>query len=375
MATNHPLIVIIYDSVNNPVFESQVLAPVVCAARSAIESPLASTPTVLGPANVITSHHITEQSYVLISFERSPIPKDHQVFSQWPGPVYIVRNYLPFLGLPTLQVLLPALKKILRIFPSYEIRARGPHAGWLATHAATSSCLGITIQARGLLGAEYEYVHRNEQRKLMRWIHAVRKGWYESLEKRTYASTPPITIEAVSPALKEYLATTYHTTANITLAQEDMPQKLSDKDRLFWREKLRKELSIPLKSIVYCYSGSAKPWQCPEQTVAYFAQQLAQDNNSFLLLLTQDTDAFVQYLTTYQLPTDKVRIISVPAAQVMHYLAAADKGIVLRDKALMNWVSRPTKALEYQAAGLEVIHNNTVEWLADSENSLTTRSE
>jgi hypothetical protein len=342
MATNSPLIVIIYDSVNNPVFESQVLAPVVQAA-----------------------HTSPQKKYVLVSLERTAISPDHPVFTRWPGPVHIIRNYLPFIGQLTLQCLLPAVKKAIRTYSTYEIRARGPHASWLALHAANKNCTHITLQARGLLAAEYEYVHRDEQRRLWKYIHAVRARWYTALEQATYSksTTIPTVIEAVSPALQEYLTTTYHPTAKIIIAQEDLPPKLSDSDRLFWRTKLRNDLSLPETSIVYCYSGSAKPWQCPDKTIAYFAQQLKKDNNAYLLLLTQDVDAFTTHLIRYQIPAHHIRIISISAAQVINYLAAADKGIVLRDAALMNWVSRPTKALEYQAAGLEVVHNNTIAWL------------
>jgi hypothetical protein len=50
---------------------------------------------------------------------------------------------------------------------------------------------------------------------------------------------------------------------------------------------------------------------------------------------------------------------------IYHYLAAADIGIIFRKPHIINWISRPTKILEYQAVGLKIIHNNTVAMLAD----------
>jgi len=341
MATNYPLITIIYDSITNPVFASQVLA---------------------------RAQRATQRPHVLISFERTTLPTDHPVYHQWPGPIHIIRNPLPFIGRPTLAFLLPSLKKVLAHYPRYEIIARGPHAGWLALHALTTSCTSICIQARGLLAAEYAYVHQQESRLLWKAIHAMRSRWYTTLEHVTYtaAASIPFTLEAVSPALRDYLQQEYQVaTSRITIAQEDIPAHLSPEEKVYWRSAIREQLNIPHESTVYCYSGSAKPWQCPAQMVAYFLEQFHEKTpKPYLLLLTQDRPAFLPYLE--QVPTSFVRIVEVPSHEVVQYLAAADKGLLFREKHIMNWVSRPTKALEYQAAGLAVVHNNTVGWLAQT---------
>ena len=41
--------------------------------------------------------------------------------------------------------------------------------------------------------------------------------------------------------------------------------------------------------------------------------------------------------------------------------------MLVREKDIINCVSRPTKMLEYQSAGLKIVHNNTVAWLASQE--------
>ena len=55
------------------------------------------------------------------------------------------------------------------------------------------------------------------------------------------------------------------------------------------------------------------------------------------------------------------------ADDVIKYLCAADAGILLRKKDVVNWVARPTKILEYRAAGLKIIHNDTVAMLTNQQ--------
>ena len=59
-------------------------------------------------------------------------------------------------------------------------------------------------------------------------------------------------------------------------------------------------------------------------------------------------------------------ITTISHADIYRYLAAADAGIVLRESHPINWVSRPTKILEYQAAGLAIVHNNTIGYITRS---------
>ncbi len=82
-------------------------------------------------------------------------------------------------------------------------------------------------------------------------------------------------------------------------------------------------------------------------------------------MLTQDTDYFAALCVKHVLPSHSYHIIFVPHHEIYHYLAAADAGIIFREAHIINWVSRPTKILEYQAVGLKIIHNNTVAMLAD----------
>jgi hypothetical protein len=344
------LIVIVYDGIDNAVFNSQVLAPM----------------------NAWHQKH-SDHQLVLISFEKELPAANHPIFSTWPGPIHILKKFR-FFGRPSLYAVRSQLQKILALYPCHEIRARGPHAGWLAVHTARPEhCQKIVIQARGLLAEEYLYVHKNGKNPLMRLIHTIRSRWYNNLERAAYQaqSKIPYAIESVSPALRDYLIT--HWAANpsiITIAEQDKPAALSLESRVQWRTKVRAQFNIPQDAIVYCYSGSAKSWQCPDLVVELFAQKLkAGEKNIFLLILTQEPQPFEQQIKKLEIPTHLVHITSVPANQVIHHCAAGDIGILLREKSPVNWVSRPTKALEYQAAGLTILHNDTVAWLTEDSSS------
>jgi len=81
-----------------------------------------------------------------------------------------------------------------------------------------------------------------------------------------------------------------------------------------------------------------------------------------LLILTFDVDRFKNKLKEI-LPINSYVVLNVAHEKIYEFLAAADYGIVFREKNIISWASRPVKAMEYQAVGLKIIHNNTVEWL------------
>ena len=87
-----------------------------------------------------------------------------------------------------------------------------------------------------------------------------------------------------------------------------------------------------------------------------------------ILAQLKDTDKFVHELQHHKIPTDRYAITSVSQqSELFEFLSAADFGMLFREKDIINWVSRPTKMLEYQAVGLKIVHNNTVGALAPQE--------
>jgi hypothetical protein len=342
------LFFILYDSITNSIFDSQILAILKKNSFQSIYSQI-----------------------VLISFENKSICPtiERKLFNQ--GIKLIVLKRKPFFGLWSLRSSVRALANILKISQPFEIIARGPHAGYVALQAIKNTpCRSITIQARGLLAEEYAYVHRNKKNPLY-FLHMLRTKLFYQLEKKVYGSqslTIPLTFQAVSPALKTYLIEEYKTNPSlITIAQEDIPKNFEAAIVQEWRTQMRKKLGIPLNSHVYCYNGSAKAWQCPDEIVRFFKQQLEFSDKAFLLLLSQDKQIFEKLLHQYHIDPSHFYVTRVPHQEIYHYLAAADTGLLFREKNIINWVSRPTKALEYQAVGLSIVHNDTIAWLQSSK--------
>ena len=329
------LIVVIYDGINNSVFQSQVVAPLL--SRKADKPQL-------------TIH--------IISFEKNSRIKPPSI----PGITFHIFKRYPFLHRLSLWLTIIRLGLFLQQFNAYELLARGPFAGYIAYKAATKNCNHITVQARGLVAEEYRYTLGAKELNL---LERHRYAQFLNLEKRVYGiNTSSVIFQAVSPALKEYMVATFATNpASITVAHEDIPKPISSEQKERFRKAVRAELNIEDDARVYCYSGSYKPWQCPQETIAYFKNEYQLNPKAILLILSLDKELFESALRNATLPQEAYRMRSVPAGTLLIYLAAADIGLLLREEHIINFVSRPTKALEYHAAGLTVVHNDTVDYV------------
>lgn len=366
---------IIYDGIANSVFESQLLAPF--------------------------AQHVATQADnrgLLISFERTLPDKNYlEIVAAYPQIKLIMLKKIPFLGTISLRYAAYQLNKALKGYTIASVRARGPLAGWIAGHAPLLNTIGTVVQARGLAGQEYAYTHKQDiprydyfvitrderprnsiplvvsdflrvaKKIVSNHIHALRTWQYENVERwcyGTYARKNNVTIHAVSDALRDYIVEQFNAPADkITVESYDVPAVIDPAQRAQWRAEIRTQLGISAQAYVYVYSGSAKAWQCSEQTVAYFAQEYVRNTKNFLLILSQDTALFQQLCVQYNLPESSYRITTVGYTDIYRYLAAADAGIILRESHPINWVSRPTKALEYYAVGLQIVHNDTIAML------------
>lgn len=329
----HHHITIIYDSITNAVFQSQVITPLL--------------------NNISKQPH---QFHHLISFEKDIIEAPHYDHLT----ITLFKRY-PYINSWSLWPAINQIKKYLQQLPSYSITARGPFAGYIALQAQDNRCKELIIQARGLAAQEYAYAHGR-----FSLIHYLRIKMLHHLEKSVYSTYQKhVSIEAVSPALKKYLIETFNADPQIiTIAQHDLPQTLSCNERSIHRQTIRDFLHIPDNKTVYCYSGSYKPWQCPKETFELFLTKYTDNPHAYLLILTPDPAPFQTHAQEMQLPPHSYQIHSVCQEKLLHYLAAADYGILLRKPHIINKVSRPTKALEYHAAGLKIIHNGTIDYIS-----------
>lgn len=356
------LTVVLYDGIQNSVFESQVLAPLLVR---------------LGQEPVLEVY--------LISFERYKLSPD------------IVRVLIPsherlhftsarrifFWGRSSLCFSVWQLMRLLMRYFPHEIMARGPFAGWIVCNALRrllraykKDLPAVTIQARGLAAEEFRFTreHKKQPGLFVEKMTLLRYKQFKRLERSVFRKRAEkdmlcgITIETVSTYLKKYLVDELGADPEkISIAQRDIPRAFLPATISNWREIIRTELGLKQEAFVYCYNGSARPWQCAHETVEYFVQQYRQDPSRALLVLSQEKETFEQLLTSVKLPETSYRVLSVKSDQIYKYLAACDAGLLFRKQDIVNWVSRPTKMLEYQAVGLKIIHNNTVGCLVDSK--------
>lgn len=350
---NSTLLVVIYDGVENSVFESQVITPLL--RRLNQDSAVNRV--------IIASFESKKNSKI-----SEIITKNTDLFT-----LHILPKQ-PFLGLWQLKLMAKKVKKFITDNADIVgILARGQLAGLIGFYATKEHFhIPVTIQIRGLLTEEYLYAHEQES-GIRRFIHQLRANLYYAIEKIVYSlpiKRANILLEAVSQPLKDYLIANHQASPDvITLPAFDYLEPMAPDKKIYWRSTIRKKLTIPEDAIVWCYSGSAKPWQCIEETIIYFNNVLRTLKNSYLMILTPDINAVQKLISTSEIPTKQVKICTVRPSEILHYLAAADKGIMFRQPHVINWVSRPTKLLEYQAAGLEIIHNNTIGLLATAKDS------
>lgn len=350
------LVFIIYDSIHHSIFEGQVLAPLLKQLH----------------ARLYTEIHI-------ISFEETLSPgvrAAQRKYSQIHPHITLTLFKRPRFFLQTLLWQQSfQLKKILETISStYQLYARGPIAGLIAKQALTPNCKKLTIQARGLLAEEHAYTHR-KSKGIYSFLHKLRTRQLSCLEKTAYTpfskSYPSFHIEVVSPALQTYLMKKYSLPPAIfTFPLFDSPPPLSPTEKLSHRTTIRAKLAIPPDALVYVYNGSLKAWQCPHETIAAFKAALQQEKKSIFLALTQDKEIMHQLLKEAFISPSSYRILYVPHQEVVPYLCAADYGMLFREAHPLNWVSRPTKLLEYQAVGLQILHNNAIQLLTKKKTPL-----
>ncbi|OQA36150.1 MAG: hypothetical protein BWY54_00244 [Candidatus Dependentiae bacterium ADurb.Bin331] len=344
--TNIPHVFVLYDGVENSVFESQVVEPLKAESRT-----------------------FPHKKIYLISFEHRP----QQIQLILPFCTVLLLKKYPFLGRLSLILAIRALRKIVKQLPPFSLTARGPIAGYISVEAAKKTvCANMIIQARGLLTEEYRYTHV-EKKGIKKLIHTIRARWYQQLEHSAYkpiSDNYHITIQAVSSALRNYLIAVFHVNPKrITVAHHDVPQSITQEQKKIWRTATRALLNINENAFVYCYNGSAKKWQCPEQTITFFKKKSTIHKDAILLIITHERTLFEQLIKKHVINSSSYRIVSVPHEEIFSVLAAADCGIILREPHILNWISRPTKVLEYQALDLEIIHNNTIALLSPNYQS------
>lgn len=114
----------------------------------------------------------------------------------------------------------------------------------------------------------------------------------------------------------------------------------------------RAKLGYQADDLVLVYAGSAAGWQSFGLLEGVLSHWMAENPKVKLLFLTRTE---LQDLPLYDQYPDRIQKAWLPHEEVPQTLAAADYGIMIREKTVTNQVASPTKFAEYLSSGLRVL--------------------
>ena len=130
------------------------------------------------------------------------------------------------------------------------------------------------------------------------------------------------------------------------------------------RARRRAELGLA-DQFTIVYSGSLDGWYLTEKMADFFASLVRRNPEAHMVWLTTGSHGRVRELmNSRSIPGKNFSVLSVAAADVPSYLAAADAGLSFIKRCMSKIASSPTKNAEYLACGLPVIIN---EGIGDSD--------
>ncbi|WP_276133818.1 hypothetical protein [Polluticoccus soli] len=158
-------------------------------------------------------------------------------------------------------------------------------------------------------------------------------------------------VTTVSGPLKQYLVRNYSAPDDTCV----VPCCVSSVAEDSYRELIRKQLELGDSKAILYLGGTQKYQHLEDLVLPFFKAALAQSDDCVAVFITQDKITMQVLVERFQLPKEKVRIVSVNQQEVAKYLSAMDAGLLLRAPSFLNNFSQPVKLGEYLSAGLPVI--------------------
>ena len=131
------------------------------------------------------------------------------------------------------------------------------------------------------------------------------------------------------------------------------------------RRRIRRNLGWSEEAPVIVYCGSLSPWQCIGKVLSLMAQMKAIEENLKCLLLTTDPEQMQSLAIAAGLPGDSFHSLKAIRESIPDWLSAADVGVIIRQRSLVNKVASPIKIAEYLGCGLGVICSEGLGDLSD----------
>ncbi len=157
----------------------------------------------------------------------------------------------------------------------------------------------------------------------------------------------------VSSAMRKYyedLAQDTFVKASVIPCATETSFEIDERRRAFLRSKFGLE-----NRIVFCYVGSAAPYQMIGEMVRLFDRITKYIPKAFFLLFSHHQDVFLSYMQEVAINPSRYRVTAVDHNEIFDYLQMGDIGFLLRENSIVNRVASPTKFAEYCLSGLPVI--------------------
>lgn len=260
--------------------------------------------------------------------------------------------HLRYLGNWSTHLSRSSFRRCLDVSRDYQmLHCRGSYSGYVAVKSMGSS-LPVLTDVRGVIGEE-----AGIRRGQISIGNAIRNSVWRSRGLKSLervAVEGSCAVSCVSGPLKEYLLENYSIKPeNIVVVPGCVDSSRFRPDEKS-RDEVRRNLGLSGKR-VFLYVGSAKAWQIPKVIGRVFRYALEQDDRSHLLVLSQEPDVMRGFLEEKGVAPGHMTIMRVAHRDIGSYIRAADVGLLLREKNLVNEVACPTKFGEYVSSGVPVL--------------------
>jgi glycosyltransferase involved in cell wall biosynthesis len=237
------------------------------------------------------------------------------------------------------------------------VHARGHIPGSIAIWLKRWCSTKLIFDLRGLMAEEYVDAEHWRKGNLPYRIT-------KSVEVEILASADGIVTltERIWPIIKEWEGlrgrTPHHEV--IPCCVDTARFRFSEEERA----RRRAELGLT-DQFTLVYSGSLDGWYLTEKMADFFASVVRRDPEAHLLWLTTGShDRVRELMNKRNIAARNFSVLSVAAADVPSYLAAADAGLSFIKRCISKVASSPTKNAEYLACGLPIVIN---EGIGDSD--------
>jgi glycosyltransferase involved in cell wall biosynthesis len=230
------------------------------------------------------------------------------------------------------------------------IHARGHIPATIALALKKRFPIKMIFDVRGLMAEEYVDAERWRKDSLPYRIT-------KATERSVFAETDAVVTltERIWPIIREWDGLRGRTPHH-----EVIPCCVDlDRFRFSEEERARRRSELGLTDeFTVVYSGSLDGWYLTEEMADFFVSLVRANPRAHMLWLTNGSHERVRELMrSRDVATQSYSVLSVAAAEVPSYLAAADAGLAFIKRCVSKLASSPTKNGEYLACGLPLILN------------------